>query len=305
MTSCAPKVKNGYSKERGFEGNISLSGAFALYPLVVIWSEDFKKEHPHVRFNISAGGAGKGIADVLTGMVDIGLVSRDLHPQEIKKGAVPIIVAKDAVICTINPGNPNYKALLQRGLTRDELADIFINRKFRTWKEIDPRFTADPINVYVRSDAAGAAETWAKFFDHKQEDLQGVGIFGDPGIAQAIKDDIYGIGFNNINYVYNLKTDKVFDRIDVLPLDLNNSGQLDVEEQFYHSLSQLTEAVATGKYPAPPARDLTFVTHNKTESLLLKEFIAFVLKKEAQSQLLQNGYVPLNETLIKQELNKL
>ena len=305
MTSCAPKVKNGYSKERGFEGNISLSGAFALYPLVVIWSEDFKKEHPHVRFNISAGGAGKGIADVLTGMVDIGLVSRDLHPQEVKKGAVPIIVAKDAVICTINPGNPNYKALLQRGLTRDELADIFINRKFRTWKEIDPRFTADPINVYVRSDAAGAAETWAKFFDHKQEDLQGVGIFGDPGIAQAIKDDIYAIGFNNINYVYNLKTDKVFDRIDVLPLDLNNSGQLDVEEQFYHSLSQLTEAVATGKYPAPPARDLTFVTHNKTESLLLKEFITFVLKKEAQSQLLQNGYVPLNEILIKQELNKL
>lgn len=305
MTSCAPKVKNGYSKERGFEGNISLSGAFALYPLVVIWSEDFKKEHPHVRFNISAGGAGKGIADVLTDMVDIGLVSRDLHPQEVKKGAVPIIVAKDAVICTINPGNPNYKALLQRGLTRDELADIFINRKFRTWKEIDPRFTTDPINVYVRSDAAGAAETWAKFFDHKQEDLQGVGIFGDPGIAQAIKDDIYAIGFNNINYVYNLKTDKVFDRIDVLPLDLNNSGQLDVEEQFYHSLSQLTEAVATGKYPAPPARDLTFVTHHKTESLLLKEFIAFVLKKEAQSKLLQNGYVPLNETLIKQELNKL
>src|SRR5690606_342545 len=76
MSSCAPKVENGYSKERGFEGNISLSGAFALYPLVVIWSEDFKKDHPNVRFNISAGGAGKGIADVLTGMVDIGLVSR-------------------------------------------------------------------------------------------------------------------------------------------------------------------------------------------------------------------------------------
>ncbi|WP_333802686.1 PstS family phosphate ABC transporter substrate-binding protein, partial [Sphingobacterium multivorum] len=87
MTSCAPKVKNGYSKEHGFEGNISLSGAFALYPLAVVWSEDFKKIHPNVRFNISAGGAGKGIADVLTGMVDIGMVSRDLHEQEIKKGA--------------------------------------------------------------------------------------------------------------------------------------------------------------------------------------------------------------------------
>ena len=305
ITSCAPKVKNGYSKERGFEGNISLSGAFALYPLVVVWSEDFKKIHPNVRFNISAGGAGKGIADVLTGMVDIGMVSRDLHEQELKNGAIPIIVAKDAVICTINPGNPNYHAILSRGLSRDELADIFVNRKYSTWKQIDPQFTADPINVYVRSDAAGAAETWAKFFSHRQEDLQGIGIFGDPGIAQAIKDDIYGIGFNNINYVYNLKTNKVFDRIGVVPLDLNKNGRADVEEQFYGSLSELTDAVATGKYPAPPSRELTFVTKQKTQSLLLKEFISFVLQKQAQSLLLENGYVPLNETLIKEELNKL
>jgi phosphate transport system substrate-binding protein len=305
ITSCAPKVKNGYSKERGFEGNISLSGAFALYPLVVVWSEDFKKIHPNVRFNISAGGAGKGIADVLTGMVDIGMVSRDLHEQELKNGAIPIIVAKDAVICTINPGNPNYHAILSRGLSRDELADIFVNRKYSTWKQIDPQFTADPINVYVRSDAAGAAETWAKFFSHRQEDLQGIGIFGDPGIAQAIKDDIYGIGFNNINYVYNLKTNKVFDRIGVVPLDLNKNGRADVEEQFYGTLSELTDAVATGKYPAPPSRELTFVTKQKTQSLLLKEFISFVLQKQAQSLLLENGYVPLNETLIKEELNKL
>ncbi len=238
-------------------------------------------------------------------MVDIGMVSRDLHEQEVKKGAVPIIVAKDAVICTINPANPNYPAILRRGLSREELLDIFVNKKFKTWKEIDPRFTADPIHVYVRSDAAGAAETWAKFLGNKQEDLQGIGIFGDPGIAQAIKDDIHGIGFNNINYVYNLKTNKVFDRIAVVPLDIDENGRIDENEQFYGTLPELTEAVATGKYPAPPSRELTFVTRNKTESLLLKEFISFVLQKNAQSQLLENGYVPLNETLVKEELNKL
>ncbi|ULT25301.1 hypothetical protein KUH03_41940 [Sphingobacterium sp. E70] len=55
----------------------------------------------------------------------------------------------------------------------------------------------------------------------------------------------------------------------------------------------------------PPSRDLTFVTRNKTESLLLKEFISFVLQKQAQSQLLENGYVPLSATLINEELNKL
>lgn len=40
----------------------------------------------------------------------------------------------------------------------------------------------------MRSDAAGAAETWAKYFGERQEDLKGIGIFGDPGLAQAIKE---------------------------------------------------------------------------------------------------------------------
>ncbi|UIR57569.1 substrate-binding domain-containing protein [Sphingobacterium sp. SRCM116780] len=304
-SACAPKVKNGYTKERGFEGNISLSGAFALYPLAVLWSEDFKKEHPHVRFNISAGGAGKGIADALTGMVDIGLVSRDLHPEEMKNGAFPIHVAKDAVICTINANNPNFTLLKERGLTKDELKNIFIHNKYKTWKEIDSRFTNDPIIVYIRADAAGAAETWANFFKSKQEDLKGIGIFGDPGIAQAVKDDKNAIGFNNINYVYDLKTKKVASKIDVLPIDLNQNGKITEDENFYRTINELTAAIGNSTYPSPPARDLTFVTKGKPDNLLINEFIHFVLKKKSQSYLLENGYVPLNDLLIEKESNKL
>ena len=41
------------------KGKISISGAFALYPLTVMWAEEFNKLHPKVRVDISAGGAGK------------------------------------------------------------------------------------------------------------------------------------------------------------------------------------------------------------------------------------------------------
>src|SRR3954466_3461557 len=84
------------------EGTISLSGAFALYPIAVKWGEEFKKLHPNVRFDISAGGAGKGISDAISGLVDLGAVSRDIYPEEIKKGAFPIAVTKDAVVATVN-----------------------------------------------------------------------------------------------------------------------------------------------------------------------------------------------------------
>ncbi|TYP94394.1 phosphate transport system substrate-binding protein [Sphingobacterium allocomposti] len=304
-TACAPKVKEGYDEVRGYTGNISISGAFALYPIVVLWSEDFKKIHPNVRFNISAGGAGKGISDVLSNMVDIGLVSRDLHPQELQRGAFPIHVAKDAVVGTINRNHPNFDILRTRGLTQKELVGIFVEGRYRLWSDIDPQLVRQPIEVYVRSDAAGAAETWAKFLGERQEGLKGVGIFGDPGLAQAVKEKPLAIGFNNINYVFDLKTKRTTDRIAVLPIDVNNNGRVDSEEDFYDNLDSLVSAVATDRYPSPPARDLTFILRSDKQTKLLQAFVRFVLDKEQQGYLLENGYVPLNEELKTQELNKL
>jgi len=305
LSSCAPKVKEGYDEKLGYSGNISISGAFALYPIVVLWSEDFKKLHPHVRFNISAGGAGKGIADVLTNMVDIGLVSRDLHPQEIEKGALPLFVAKDAVLGTFNANHPDAALLKTRGLTQAELQDIFTGNKYKTWRDIDRRFSNTAIGVYVRSDAAGAAETWAKFFKLSQEDLKGVGIFGDPGLAQAIKDNTFAIGFNNINYVYDLKTQMTTPNIAVIPIDKNKNGKIDPEEDFYSNLDELIAAVADHKYPSPPARDLAFVIQKNNASKLIKEFIHFVMAKQQQGYLLENGYVPLTDKQIELELEKI
>ena len=304
-SACAPKVKEGYDEKKGYTGNISISGAFALYPIAVLWGEDFKKIHPNVRFNISAGGAGKGISDVLSNMVDIGLVSRDLHRQEIEKGAFPVHVAKDAVVGTFNKQHPNYLLLKERGLTQKELKGIFVEKKYKFWSDIDARFVKEPIEVYVRSDAAGAAETWAKYLGERQEGLKGIGIFGDPGLAQAVKDKPLAIGFNNINYVFDLKTKTTSEGIAVVPIDIDKDGRISGDENFYDHLDSLTSAVATNRYPSPPARDLTFVVRSDKQTKLLKAFIRFVLDKDQQGYLLQNGYVPLNEELKQRELNKL
>ena len=87
---------------QGMKGTVRISGAWALYPMMVKWGEEFRKTYPNMRIDISAGGAGKGIADALAGMVDIGMVSRDIRPEEIKPGTTYVPVVKDAVFPTIN-----------------------------------------------------------------------------------------------------------------------------------------------------------------------------------------------------------
>ena len=59
ILSCSGK--HGVKAQGALKGNITISGAFALYPLTVKWAEEFKKLNPTVKIDISAGGAGKGM----------------------------------------------------------------------------------------------------------------------------------------------------------------------------------------------------------------------------------------------------
>ncbi|WP_183572856.1 PstS family phosphate ABC transporter substrate-binding protein [Mucilaginibacter sp. X5P1] len=284
------------------QGTISISGAFALYPITVKWADEFRKLHPNVKFNISAGGAGKGITDALSGLVDIGLASRDINPAEVKKGAYTIYVTKDAVIPTFNTANPDAPALLGKGVKRAQFADIFVTGKITDWKQVAGRVSV-PIHIYTRSDAAGAAETWAKYFDKKQEDLLGVAVYGDPGLAQAVKKDPTAIGFNNIAYLYDLKTRKQVAGVHALPIDVNGNGKIDADENFYGTIDELTDAIATGKYPAPPARNLGFLFKGKPQKKELIAFVKYVLT-DGQKFIDENGYIALSKQKIQDELKK-
>jgi phosphate transport system substrate-binding protein len=291
-------------KKDELKGNISISGAFALYPLAVKWAEEFKKIHPDVKFDISAGGAGKGMTDALSKMVDIGLVSREINPDEVKKGAFAIAVTKDAVVPTVSANSPVIKDILANGLDRDAAINIFITGKAKTWGQALGTNSKVPVRVYTRSDACGAGETWAKYLGKKQEDLLGVGVFGDPGLAQAVTRDASGIAYNNIGYTYDAKTKKPNPGIKVIPLDVNNNGKVDADENFYNTMDELISAIASGKYPSPPARDLYFVTSGKPVKKEVAEFIRWSLT-DGQKYVLESGYINLSKEKLAAGIEKL
>ena len=297
-------VPKSYSQEKK-SGQISISGAFALYPMVIRWADEYKKINPGVRFDISAGGAGKGISDALNGMVEIGMVSREIYPEELKNGAFPIAVTKDAVVAVINESSPSLNEIMIKGLKKDAANNIWITGRYTSWAQAFGSKSVSPIHIYSRSDACGAAEMWAKFFGKKQEDLLGVGVFGDPGLALAVKKDPLGIGYNNIGYAYDATTRKQIKGLRVVPIDLNNNGKIDSDEDFYTSMDDLIAAIASGKYPSPPARELYFVMKgNPKNNKVLTEFIRWVLS-DGQKFINEAGYISLPKERIELEQKKL
>lgn len=292
------------SNKTELSGDISISGAFALYPMVVKWVEEFQKINPKVRINVSAGGAGKGMTDVLQNMVELAMVSREIKDEEIKQGAWFVAVTKDAVLPTINSANPVLAEINKKGTTKDMLSVLYLDKKKQTWGKLFGAKSTAIVNVYTRSDACGAAEMWAKFMGKKQEDLLGTGVFGDPGIADAIKNDINAIGYNNVIYAYDLKTRKLYPGLSILPLDLDGNRTIDASENFYQCLDSVMAAICSGKYPSPPARDLYLVSKGKPTNPIVNAFIEWILT-DGQKFIDEGGYVKLTDEKLNEGIQKI
>jgi phosphate transport system substrate-binding protein len=291
------------------EGTIRVSGAWALYPMMVKWAEEFRKVYPKVKVDISAGGAGKGVADALAGLVNVGMVSREITQEEIKQGAFYLPVVKDAVFPMMSDKNPVFQeGLSVKGMKKQAFIDLWVKGRDLTWGVIagnDSKYNDSKykVHVYTRSDSCGAAETWAQYLGgKKQEDLQGIGVYGDPGLAEAIRKDPLGIGYNNLNYAYDFKTGLPPKGLRVVPVDLNENGKVDPEEDLKNK-NRAIQAIASGIYPSPPARDLYLLTKENSKGLT-KEFIRWILT-DGQKYVEETGYIKLTKTQVNFALKKL
>jgi phosphate transport system substrate-binding protein len=284
------------------QGTITVSGAFALYPIMVTWADEYQKIHPGVRIDVSAGGAGKGMADTLGGAVDIGMVSRDISPDEEAKGAYWVAVTKDAVFPTASTQNPAIESLMAQGISQQTFSRLYISGEITTWGQViaDPQLT-DEVHVYTRSDACGAADVWAKYLGKQQEDLLGIGVFGDPGILDAVIKDPLGLGYNNLNYAFDMSSGKPVAGAVVVPVDVNGNGKADPDEVMDTKAKALA-AVASGRYPSPPARVLNLVTKGKPGGIT-QDFLEWILT-DGQQYVDATGYIQLEAGQLAAELEK-
>jgi len=288
------------------ENTIKVSGAYSLYPMMVVWAQKYQALHPDIKIDITSGGAGKGMADALAGSVDLGMVSRDVTPAEASQGIVAVAVVEDAVLATINTANPVLDKILEKGLTKQQLTEIFINYSIPTWGQLVSVINnTDSIKVYSRSDPCGAAEAWVKYLgDYTQDDIPTIEeitkVKGDDSMSKAIASDPLGIGYSNVNYIYSNATKTPKEGIAVVPLDLNNNGTIDPEENFYNSRDDVVNAEINNALPSPPSRLVYLVTLNNFTGIT-KGFVEWILT-DGQQYTFDNGYGAVPSDILDDQL---
>jgi phosphate transport system substrate-binding protein len=306
MSGCTSQQKN----------VIKVEGAFALQPMMQVWATEYEKTHTNVSIDINANGAGAGMADALKGIANIGMVSRAINSSEITQGAFWVSVAKDAVVATMNANNPVLDKILAKGVTKQQFKDIFITGNISTWGQLvgDENIT-DKIIVYTRSDACGAADTWAKFMGkYVQNDIGShvdidrlSAVNGDNALVSAVQGNRFAIGYDNTGYVYTKKlTDNSVvpaDGVLPVPIDLNGNRTLEPRENVYENRTTMVNAIINKVYPSPPARVENLATLHQFTGIS-KDFVHWILTT-GQQYVLDAGYVPLPQVNITQELQYL
>ncbi len=275
---------------------IRVSGAWALYPMMLVWADEYMKVAP-VQIEVSGGGAGKGMTDVLSNQVDIGMVSRPIKQEELDQGAFYIASTKDTVLGVLHENNPVYADILEKGLSQEDLRKIF-TRETTQWGDVFGKdLEDDTIVVYGRSDSSGAAAVWADFLGgYTEADLQNFSdsnVSGDQAIAAGVQSDKNAVSFTNLNYIFNAETGGYIETLRPIPIDLNDNDVLEESEKFYTNKSDFLKNVASGVYPSPPTRQEFLVGNGVFKGPVL-DFVNWILS-DGQNITEENGYIPLTE----------
>src|SRR5262249_30324114 len=154
---------------RAEDSSIRAGGSTTLLPVMANCSSEFMEKYPTwdradaslpkstTTVFVTGGGSGFGVKSLVSGVIDIGMVSRDLKDAEKKLIGEhqTHLMGKDAVAVAVSAKNP--LAARKKNFTSAELAAIF-SGEIKTYQELDKALPAKPIVLLTRDSGAGSTE---------------------------------------------------------------------------------------------------------------------------------------------------
>lgn len=132
---------------------IFITGSSTLAPLVSKMAQRFQQRQPDVQIDVQSGGSAQGIMDVRTGLADIGMVSRQLRPDDGPLVAFPI--ARDGIALIVHRSNSVTE------LSVDQVRSIYLGH-IRNWHQLGG--TSGPITVVHKAEGRATFELFVQFF---------------------------------------------------------------------------------------------------------------------------------------------
>lgn len=245
------------------DNKLVLTGSSTVAPLAAEIGKRFEERNPGVRVDVQSGGSSRGVADVRSGLTDIGMASRAANSDEAELKFYTI--ARDGVGVIVHRSNP------VRSLTDEQIVAIYTG-KITDWSGIGGK--TGRITVVNKAEGRSTLELFLHYFKLKNSDVKAKVVIGDnqQGI-KTVAGNPNAIGYVSIGSAEYEAGQGV--PIKLLPM----SG-----------VAASVENVRNGSFPL--ARPLNLVT--KTEPTgLAKSLIDFARSKDVHDLVEAQFFVPI------------
>jgi len=290
--------------KKSLSGSFAISGAYALYPLVSQWANEFMALNPDVKIEVAETGTGQGISDLIDNKVKLAMISRPLSDEEKESGIWVVPVAKDGVAPIVNQKNPYLRNILQHGMSPDKMQKVFTGDKSMLWGDILDTVGKDKIIVFSRADESGAQDVFASFLFRKASDMKGIKVTGDDEMIKSVRENPLAIGFCNFSFAFNLPDGERKDGIQIVPFDLDFDKTIDRKEIPFKNLETAHRGIWLGIYPENLCRELTIGSLGKPTDPAVIEFIKYILS-DGQDKVKGMGLCELNNVYVRYSLDAL
>jgi phosphate transport system substrate-binding protein len=211
-------------------GSVQINGAGATFPLPIYteWTYAYQYVDPSVAINYQGIGSGGGKKAIIDGTVDFAgsdsLVTDDEYTAGKDLQMYPMVAGAEVMIYNIPELDPASDPALI--FDRQTLVDIY-SAKISMWNDpailalnpqVASKLPAKPITAVHRSDGSGTTEIFTRALSSFSDDWKngvgfgtsvewpvdkagnGIGGKGNQGVAAAVQNTPYAIGYVELNF---------------------------------------------------------------------------------------------------------
>ncbi|HET6511355.1 MAG TPA: phosphate ABC transporter substrate-binding protein [Candidatus Kapabacteria bacterium] len=252
---------------------LTMKGSDTMVQLAQRWAELYMKDKQGVQVQVTGGGSGTGISALINGTTDICAASRPMKDNEKQKlidqykyAGMEVRVARDGITLFVHGDNP------VKEMTLDQIAKIY-KGEITNWSEVGG--ADQEIVVYGRENSSGTYEYFKEHVLKKEDFKNGMqALSGTAAVVNAVGRDEQGIGFGGLGYSKGLK------EIAVKP-HADSAAYLPTKEN-----------ILSGQYPI--SRYLYLYLRQRPEGEM-KAFIDFILSKNGQEVVANEGFFPVTD----------
>lgn len=259
MVGCGNQSSDEPQAEKDLTGSITIAGSTSVQPFSEVLAEKFMEKHPGVQINVQGGGSSQGVQAAVSGIADIGAVSRELKEEEKGYGLVETKIALDGIAVIVHPSNKIDD------LSKEEVKNIYLGN-ITNWRQVGGMDA--PIVVVCREEGSGTRGAFEEMVMEKEKIASGVIIQNSNGaVRTTVAGDEKAIGFISVAVVN--------DEVKAVKID---------------GVEANTDNIKKGTYGI--ARPFIYVTKDAPKGIV-KAYLDFVLSDEGQSIITEEGAVKI------------